>query len=255
MKKVLSLALVFLASFFLVACESKQNAEQKNIIKVGTSGAYFPFSYHEKDELKGFEVDIWRAIAKKMGYEVEFKTSKFSGLFGMLETSKIDTIANQITITNSRKQKYNFSNTYVYDGAFIIVHKDNDTINSFDDLKGKKIGVSLASNYEQILKDLNKDNLVQIIPYDGEGHKQDTIIKRIDGYVEDKTSAVAAAKEHNLPIKPVGKALLPLENAFPFLKSNENLLKKVDVAMSELEKDGTFSKISVKWFGSDITKP
>lgn len=233
-----------------------QDDANKKVIKVGTSGGYFPFTYYENDVLKGFEIDVWNAIAAKMGAEVEFKTSKFSGLFGMLETSKIDTISNQITMTDKRIAKYNFATPYVYDGAQIIVHQDTNNISSLEDLKGKKLGVGLGTNYADIVRAFDKNNEIEIITYEGNGFQQDVKLKRIDAYIEDRTSAVESIKKGNLPLKLTGEPIKVLVNSFPFLKNekNEALVKDVNKAIEELRSEGKLAEISMKWFNTDITK-
>jgi putative amino-acid transport system substrate-binding protein len=102
---------------------------------VGMSGQYFPFTFVEQDELKGFEVDIMNALGKEMGREIIFQTANFSGLFGMLGAGRIDTVANQITITEERQQAYIFSEPYVYDGAQVVVKQGNTEIQDVEDLK------------------------------------------------------------------------------------------------------------------------
>ena len=111
--KLISGAAILLASL------SGQAIAQETI-KVGMSGKYFPFTFVKQDKLQGFEVDMWNQIGERTGYKVEFVTASFSGLFGMLETGRVDTISNQITITDERKAKYAFSQPYVYtyDSAF-----------------------------------------------------------------------------------------------------------------------------------------
>ena len=126
---------------------------QAETLRVGMSGGYFPFTYVEQDELKGFEVDVMNAVGEITGDEIEFVTASFSGLAGMLESGRIDTIANQITITDERKAKYAFTAPYVYDGAQVVVRKGNDTINGVEDLSGKSVAVNLGSNYEQLLRE------------------------------------------------------------------------------------------------------
>ena len=142
MKKKLMLLFLTISILMmvLVGCSNNSNNIQKNStnkekIAVATSGTYYPFTFLEGGELKGFEVDVWNEIGKRLGYDVEFKTASFSGLFGMLESGKVNTIANQITVTPEREEKYYFSEPYVYSGAQIIVKKGNDSIKSFDDLK------------------------------------------------------------------------------------------------------------------------
>ena len=82
---------------------------QGDPLRVGMSGQYFPFTFVEQDTLKGFEVDVMNAIGKEMGREIQYQTANFSGLFGMLESGRIDTVANQITITEERQKAYIFS--------------------------------------------------------------------------------------------------------------------------------------------------
>ena len=90
-------------------------------IRVGMSGGYFPFTFVQQDKLQGFEVDFMNAIAAKTGDTVEFSTMSFSGLIGALQAGRIDTVANQITITPEREAQFVFSQPYVYDGAQIVV--------------------------------------------------------------------------------------------------------------------------------------
>lgn len=126
-------------------------------VKVGMSGRYFPFTFVKQDELQGFEVDVWNEIGKRNDYKVEFVTANFSGLLGLLETGRIDTISNQITITDARKAKYLFSDPYVIDSAQITVRKGNEAIKGIDDLAGKTVAVNLGSNFEQLLRNHDKD--------------------------------------------------------------------------------------------------
>ena len=81
------------------------SASQAETIRVGMSGGYFPFTFVKQDKLQGFEVDFIDAVVKETGDEVEYVTMSFSGLVGALESNRIDTIANQITITPEREAK------------------------------------------------------------------------------------------------------------------------------------------------------
>lgn len=130
------------------------------------SGKYFPFTFVKQDKLQGFEVDMWNQIGERTGYKVEFVTASFSGLFGMLETGRVDTISNQITITDERKAKYAFSQPYVYDGAQIVVRKGNSTIHGIKDLEGKKVAVNPGSNFEELLRKNDPNKKIDIRTYD-----------------------------------------------------------------------------------------
>lgn len=232
-----------------------QAAQAATDVKVGMSGRYFPFTFVEKDKLQGFEVDIWDEIARRNDYNVEYITSNFSGLFGMLETGRIDTISNQITATEERKLKYLFSDAYVVDGAQITVRKGNDSINGIEDLLGKTVAVNLGSNFEQLIRKYDQENKITVKTYDS-GIEQDVALGRADAFVMDRLSALELIKKTGLPLQLAGEPFETIENAMPFV-NNENgkkLQQEVNKALSDMRIDGTLAKISEKWFGADITQ-
>lgn len=229
---------------------------QDKTLRVGMSGQYFPFTFVEQDKLKGFEVDVMDAIGKEIGRDVKYSTAAFSGLFGMLGSDRIDTVANQITITDDRKQKYVFTQPYVYDGAQVVVKKGNDEIKGVEDLKGKKVAVNLGSNYEALLKDLPYADDIDIRTYES-NIEQDTALGRVDAFVMDRVSASQVIKEKPLPLALAGKTFSKIENAYPFPDTEKGraLRDEVDQAITTLRENGTLKKISETWFGSDITTP
>ncbi|MDE1315350.1 amino acid ABC transporter substrate-binding protein [Vibrio aestuarianus] len=223
-------------------------------IKVGMSGRYFPFTFVEKDKLQGFEVDVWDEIGKRNDYQVEYVTSSFSGLFGLLETGRIDTISNQITITDARKAKYLFADPYVIDGAQITVRKGNDSIQGIEDLAGKTVAVNLGSNFEQLLRSYDKENKINIKTYDT-GIEHDVALGRSDAFVMDRLSALELIKKTGLPLQLAGKPFETIENSWPFVNNEkgQKLQSEVNKALASMRADGTLSNISEKWFGADIT--
>ncbi|SHJ78628.1 amino acid ABC transporter substrate-binding protein [Paramaledivibacter caminithermalis] len=257
-KHLLVLLMVLAVILVMAGCNAKPSEEVGNkVIKVGTSGRYHPFTFMNKEgKLDGFEIDVWNEIGRRIGYDVEYNTAEFSGLFGMLDAGKIDTIANQITITEQRKEKYLFPVPYVYSGAQLIVKKGNDDIKSLEDLKGKKVGVSLGSNYEQLIREYDINNEIEVITYeDFVGSLQDVSIGRIDAVVNDKLAGVINIKESGLDLQLGGNTVHPLENSFPFVNSEENkeLVENINKAIEEMREDGTLAEISNKWFDLDVT--
>ncbi|EOV0170947.1 amino acid ABC transporter substrate-binding protein [Vibrio parahaemolyticus] len=224
-------------------------------VKVGMSGRYFPFTFVKQDKLQGFEVDMWDEIGKRNDYKIEYVTSNFSGLFGLLETGRIDTISNQITMTDERKAKYLFADPYVIDGAQITVRKGNDSIKGVDDLAGKTVAVNLGSNFEQLLRQYDKDGKINIKTYDT-GIEHDVALGRADAFVMDRLSALELIKKTGLPLELAGEPFETIQNAWPFVNNEkgQKLQAEVNKALAEMRTDGTVEKISVKWFGADITK-
>ena len=226
-------------------------------IRVGMSGGYFPFTFVKQDELQGFEVDLMNALGAKTGDTVEFTTMSFSGLIGALEAGRIDTIANQITITPDRQAKFAFSQPYVYDGAQVVVKKGNETeITGVESLKGRTVAVNLGSNFEQLLRELPFADEIDIRTYES-NIEQDTALGRVDAFVMDRVSSAQVIKKSPLPLALAGEPFSEIQNALPFRNDAEGLAlrDKLDAALTELKADGTLKAISEKWLDQDVTAP
>ncbi|MFT5880806.1 MAG: putative amino-acid transport system substrate-binding protein [Moritella sp.] len=248
MKKILLTAIMLLATSITTFSHAQET------IKVGMSGNYFPFGFSKNDQLQGFEVDLWEEIAKRNDAKVEFITVNFSGLFGMLETGRIDTISNQITITPARTAKYAFSQTYVYDGAQVVVKKGNQEINGIGDLANKTVGVNLGSNFADLLRKYDANNNITIKTYDT-GIQLDVALGRTDAFVMDRISSLELINKSPLPLQLAGPTFETIENAMPFLKTKKQdvLRLKVNLTLDNMRTDGTLAAISEKWFSTDIT--
>lgn len=229
---------------------------QADTLRVGMSGGYFPFTFVEQDELKGFEVDVMNAVGEITGDDIEFVTASFSGLAGMLESGRIDTIANQITITPEREAKYVFTEPYVYDGAQVVVKAGNDTIEGVEDLSGKSVAVNLGSNYEQLLREQPNADEINIRTYES-NIEQDVALGRVEAFVMDRVSATQVIKEKGLPLELAGQPFSTIQNALPFRDDEAGRAQRdrVGDALAELRESGELRKISEKWFDTDITQP
>jgi putative amino-acid transport system substrate-binding protein len=226
-------------------------------IRVGMSGGYFPFTFVKQDVLQGFEIDLMNALAAKTGDTVEFSTMSFSGLIGALESGRIDTIANQITITPERQAKFAFSQPYVYDGAQVVVKKGNEMeITGVESLKGRTVAVNLGSNFEQLLRELPFADEIDVRTYES-NIEQDTALGRVDAFVMDRVSSAQVIKESPLPLALAGEPFSEIQNALPFRNDAEGraLRDRMDAALTELKSDGTLAAISEKWLGQDVTLP
>ena len=247
MFKPITLTALLVASTF--------GSAQAETINVGMSGGYFPFTFVQLDELQGFEVDFINAIAEETGDEVNFVTMSFSGLIGALDSGRIDTIANQITITDERETKFAFSQPYVIDGAQIVVKAGNeDTITSVDDLSGKVVAVNLGSNFEELLNELPNAADIDVRTYES-NIAQDTALGRVDAFVMDRVSSAQLIAESPLPLALAGRPFSEIRNALPFRNDDAGieLRDRIDTAITTLRDNGTLTEISVKWFGTDIT--
>lgn len=136
---------LFVAALLAVlsACGNGNSSskEDDNVLHVGATGQSYPFAYKENGKLTGFDVEVMEAVAKKIDMKLDWKLLEFSGLMGELQTGKLDTISNQVAVTDERKEMYHFTEPYAYAGTQIVVKKDNHDIKSVDDLKGKTVEV------------------------------------------------------------------------------------------------------------------
>ena len=118
---------------------------------VALEGAWQPWSYHdESDTLVGYDVEVSRAIAEKLGVEPEYVESDWDSLFAGLDAGRFDMVCNGVEVTDERALTYDFTTPYGYIHTALAVRKDNDEIKTFEDLKGKTTANSLASTYMEL---------------------------------------------------------------------------------------------------------
>ncbi|WZL72255.1 transporter substrate-binding domain-containing protein [Clostridiaceae bacterium 35-E11] len=234
-------------------------AEAKKIIKVGAGGTYNPWCFKENDVLQGFEIDVWNEIAERAGYEIEFTVGKFSGLFGMLDAGQIDTVAHQVSITEERKEKYDFTEPYAFSKYDFAVKKDSP-LQTLEDIKGKKVGAWLGGNGERTIKALNEEYGLDldIVLYDGTPLEKEVEMGRLDACWQGaiKTNTVIKQGDLDLKLMAVNVEIGSEINAYPFAKTEENKekIQAINKAIQSMHEDGTLAELSMKWFDLDTTK-
>jgi cystine transport system substrate-binding protein len=113
--------------------------KKAGVINVGLEGTYPPFSFVDESKLSGFEVELSEALAKELGVKVKLQATPWDGILAALESKRLDAVVNQVTISEERKKKYDFSEPYTVSGIQALVLKKNlNTIKTADDLAGKK---------------------------------------------------------------------------------------------------------------------
>lgn len=220
---------------------------------IGTEGTYPPFSFHDSSgKLTGYDVELAREVAKRAGIEPEFIETKWDGMIAGLDAKRYDMVANEVGLNEERKAKYVFSDPYIVSKAVLIVHNDNTTIKTFADLKGKKAGQTLTSN----LGKMAKDNGAEIVQVDSFNQAIDLLLsKRIDATINDSLSYLDMKKQKpDVALKVVAESKNADECGFLFAKGNDDMVKAINKALSDMRNDGTLLKISKDWFGADVTK-
>ncbi|GAA3669281.1 amino acid ABC transporter substrate-binding protein [Microbacterium marinilacus] len=221
---------------------------------VATEGTYPPFSYHEdgSGDLTGYDVEVARAVAEKLGVEIEFQETQWDAIFAGLDAGRFETIANQVTINEERQEKYTFSAPYTVSPGVIVVPEDNTDIASFDDLDGKTTAQSLSSNWGALAEESGAN--VESV----EGWAQAVALLeqgRIDATINDKLTVLDYQQQNpDAPIKIAAETPEAGEAAFVFTNDNADLAEAVDGALAELAEDGTLAELGEQFFGTDVSQ-
>ena len=239
-----------------VAGEQLQQIKDKGVINVGLEGTYPPFSFvDENGKLAGFEVELSEALAQKLGVKAKIQPTKWDGILAALESKRLDVVVNQVTISDERKKKYDFSEPYTISGIQALVLKDKEAalnIKTAADLSGKKVGVGLGTNYEQWVR-ANVPG-ADVRTYDDDPTKfADLNNGRVDAILIDRLAALEYAKKAPKTVA-AGQAFSRQESGIALRKGEPELLAAVNKALDELRADGTLAKISEKYFQADVTK-
>ncbi len=263
MNRKIIIGLVVLSMFLVFAgCVGKEEAkkpvaEEKPKFKtvepgkllVGVDATYPPFEYIENNEYKGFDIDLMREIAKRLGIEVEFVNQAWEGIIPALKSHKFDCICSAMTITKERAKQIDFSDPYFEAGQVIVVRKDS-TIADAKDLEGKKVGVQLGTTGEYAARDLAKNYTFEIKTYDTTPDAfLDLKNGNIDAVICDNTVAEPLVKNNPDTYKIVGEKLTVEYYGIAVAKDNPELLAAINKALKEVKEDGTYDKIYGKWFG------
>jgi cystine transport system substrate-binding protein len=260
MKSIRSILLVALLQAVAVspvfAADEFAQIKSSGVFRIGTEGTYAPFTYHdESGKLTGFDVEIGTQIAQRIGVKPQFVEGKWDGLIAGLDVNRYDAVINEVAVTDARKAKYDFSDPYIASHAALIVRSDNSTIKTFDDLKGKKSANTLTSNFGKIAA----SHGAEVIPVQGFNESIDLLTAgRVDATVNDSLSFLDFKKH-----KPNAKVKIATLDTSPessdksavlIRKGSPELVAAINKALADMKKDGTYAKISQKYFGKDVSK-
>ncbi|MFJ7978221.1 transporter substrate-binding domain-containing protein [Peribacillus sp. NPDC096379] len=228
--------------------------KEKGEITIGLDDTLPPMEYrNDKNELVGFDIDFAEALAKEIGVKVKFVPSAWDGIIPGLDAKRFDMILSSMNVTDERKKKVDFVE-YFGVGQILAVKTGNPlNIKSVDDLKGKTVGVQLGSTGETAansisgLKEVKKYDLTTDVFNDmGLGRVEAAVVGEMIGryYMATKPGEFEVVGEA-FQVQPMGIAVR---------KNDTQLREALEKAVQTVEDNGTLSKISEKWFETDITK-
>jgi len=266
-KSLLSAALIASLSLGVAqAGDVLDSIMSKKVIKVATDANWPPQSFiNDKNEMDGFDVDVAREIAKRLGVEIEFITPSWDIITAGNWNRRWDIHVGSMTPTKVRAEKLSFPAVYYYTPAAVGVHK-NSTMTKVSDLSGKRVGTGTGTTFELYLqKDLSIDAVgapkfsYQINNPEIKSYETSTIALddlrlgdgvRLDGVVSSLPVFLEAIK-NGYPIKVVGDPIFYEPLAVTIDLGDAELNKKLQDVIGWMQKDGTLSNLSKKWYGVD----
>ncbi|WP_022818826.1 basic amino acid ABC transporter substrate-binding protein [Fusobacterium russii] len=237
--------LVKLFSVLAVGLFISVSAFAKQVVLVGTNAEFAPFEYLEKNEIVGFDIDLLNAISKETGIEFKIKDMAFDGLLPALQTKKVDLVIAGMTATPEREKTVLFSKPYFTAKQVIITKKNNNTLKSFDDLSGKKVGVMLGFTGDTVVSEIKGAKVERF------NAAYAAIMALSQGKIDAIVLDSEPAKKYIANSKDLIIADVPAEEedyAIAVRKTDKDLIEKINTAVDSLKANGEYDKILKKYF-------
>lgn len=238
------------------AADLLDTVKARGTLRIAMEGTYPPFNYKDQKtgQLTGFDVEVARLLASKLGLKPEFVSTEWSAILAGLGAGKYDVIVSQVGVTPKRLEAFDFSAPYTYSTPQLIVrNNERASYNSLADLKGKKVGVGQGTVFEQQLKTAPG---IEIKSYPATPENlQDLAFGRIDAALNDSLMVAYLLKNTRLPIRAGARVGEVSRMAIPLRKGNPKFKAALDKAIEEARADGSLKAISMKWFGIDASQP
>lgn len=250
------LALALAAALLLVGCGQSETTalervKQSGEISFAMSGGYPPFNfYNESNELVGFDVDVAREVASRLGVAFKPVTTEWSGIIEGLRAGAYDGILGSMAVTPQRLEVVDFSVPYYFSGAQVVVRSDAPHVLT-SAMNGKIVGVVTGTTFEADAQALGASD-VRLYKDDNQ-----TLLELhnrvVDGVITDRVVGVNAMNSERFDIRLLGTPLRSEDIAVAFRKDDGALLAAVNGILTEMHADGTLSAISLKWLNVDVT--
>lgn len=258
MKKLKYLLPLIIITLMLSSCgenKTNQNGNNSNqTLIMGLDENFPPMGFRdEKGELVGFDIDMANEVSNKIGMKIEFQPIDWDSKELELNSGKVDLLWNGLTITEERANNMLFTKPYL-DNRQIILVKEDSAINAKNDLESKIIGLQKgSSSVEAVNKDNIKDKIGNLVEYaDNISAFTDLNIGRIDAVVVDEIVARYYLANNDSKLRILEDNFGSEQYGVAVKLENTELNEKIQTALDEMQKDGTYSKISEKWFGEDL---
>ena len=247
-----------------VQATTLDDVKKKGELVIGMEVAYQPYEFFKDGEVIGYDVDIANRFAKSLGIKVKFVDTEWAGVIPALLTKKFDVILSGMTITSERSQKVNFSMPYAEATSVILVRLDDTSIQTVDDVAGKKMGAQLGSAADKVAKDFEAQLKAKGKPgytdYKLYEHYPEAYVdltnKHIDAVVNSLSTLKVLIKEQPGKYRTVaGIQNIQAFFGMAFRKDDTDFLKFVNDQFAEMKANGELAALQKKWFGDVMETP
>ncbi|MFC3875520.1 amino acid ABC transporter substrate-binding protein [Neisseria musculi] len=232
-----------------------ERINNKGTVTVGTEGTYAPFTYHdESGKLTGYDVEVTRAVAEKLGIQIKFEETQWDAMLAGLKAGRFDMVVNQVSLTTpERRATFDKSADYSYSGPMAVSRQNDTRIKQLADVKGLSAAQTLSSNYGEMAQKAG----AEIVPVDGMAQALALVRqKRADFTFNDSLALLDYLKKNpdsGLKTAWTAPAGEKLGAGFIVNKNNDEALAKISGAVEALRKDGTLKKLGEQFFGEDVS--
>ncbi|HEY2928214.1 ABC transporter substrate-binding protein [Piscinibacter sp.] len=247
--KALALAFALCLAASGAQARSFDDIKKDGKIIIATEGQFAPFNFFQGSKLTGFEVELAEAMAAKMGVKFEWKALSFDALLAGLRQDRWDMVIASHGITDERAKAVTFTNPHYCSGG-VIIAKD-PAIRTAKDLTGKVISVQIGTTYFENVKKVADVKEVKTFPNDTDARAA-LLTGRVDAWVTDRFVAKASLEANPAGGMKMGDFLFVERIASAVTKGNSPLAGEINKALAAIQADGTYEKISKKWFNEDI---
>jgi cystine transport system substrate-binding protein len=239
-----------------VAADLLATVKARGTIRVGMEGSYPPFSFFDEKtgQMSGYDADVARLLAARLGLRVDIITTEWADIFANLDARRYDMIVSQVSITARRQQMFDFSIPYTYSRPQLILRgNDSAVYTGLAGLKGRTIGVARGTIYEAQARAVPG---LRVRSYPAAPETlQDLAFGRIDAALNDSLMVTYLVSHATLPVK-AGPLVGPgVQAAIALQKGNPALKGAVDGALRQAQADGSLARLARKWFGIDVSRP
>ncbi len=238
------------------AADLLDKVRQQGTLRIAMEGTYPPFNFKDKKtgELSGYDVDVAKLLAAKLGLKPVFVSTEWSAILAGLGAGKYDVIISQVNITAKRMETFAFSDPYTYTSPQLVLRKSDSSVYAkLGDLKGKKVGVGQGTIFEQQAKGVGGID-VRSYPAAPE-NLADLAAGRIDAALNDSLMVAYLLNNSPLPLKP-GPRMGNIERCgVTFQKGNPKFNEAINKALKDITADGSLRNASERWFGVDVSHP